>query len=589
MTLSHLHLHINFCIFAAPKKNIMKYSKLIVAFIALFAITLNASAQKTATSGSTVMNVTINNNHFTHVDLINAYGNERKVYSSTDIVKDKFSMNLSLDNDIYRFDFGSDKYFLVVVKKGETVNLTIDADNLQYVPSVTGSPSMLFVQEATNYSAQKKNKLDSLNDALQNDSRQKYWSKIAQDINLFKQTNDDVDNYILAAFKDLDTLSILCKNMAPNGKIKSSDLDAFVNSANKSLKNFDNNYRPFASYLENVDKYYDFSNGRIKGYEDFYTTLNQYLRDLKSRHDLAEKSLGNCYNDVKVLIALRDSLVYNNLMSQKKNKTNWVDRVISLVNTKSATALRERQNYEQQFTTNKDIAASLVEGSQEIVKQIVNGYQTQYNDVDSYINSRLLDLIKANKNDIAVLMFLDMFPKEQNAALHQEVINALHTTYPEHPIVKERWNIMNSPAGKTAIGAIAPDLAFKDPSGNIRRLSDLRGKVVLLDFWASWCGPCRRESPNVRNVYNKYHDLGFDIFSVSLDRDANSWKKAIQDDQLVWPNHVSDLKYWSSEAAAIYGVRSIPCMFLLDREGRIVAKDLRGEALERAVKQMLGQ
>lgn len=589
MTLSHLHLHINFCIFAAPKKNIMKYSKLIFAFIALFAITLNASAQKTATSGSTVMNVTINNNHFTHVDLINAYGNERKVYSSTDIVKDKFSMNLSLDNDIYRFDFGSDKYFLVVVKKGETVNLTIDADNLQYVPSVTGSPSMLFVQEATNYSAQKKNKLDSLNDALQNDSRQKYWSKIAQDINLFKQTNDDVDNYILAAFKDLDTLSILCKNMAPNGKIKSSDLDAFVNSANKSLKNFDNNYRPFASYLENVDKYYDFSNGRIKGYEDFYTTLDQYLRDLKSRHDLAEKSLGNCYNDVKVLIALRDSLVYNNLMSQKKNKTNWVDRVISLVNTKSATALRERQNYEQQFTTNKDIAASLVEGSQEIVKQIVNGYQTQYNDVDSYINSRLLDLIKANKNDIAVLMFLDMFPKEQNAALHQEVINALHTTYPEHPIVKERWNIMNSPAGKTAIGAIAPDLAFKDPSGNIRRLSDLRGKVVLLDFWASWCGPCRRESPNVRNVYNKYHDLGFDIFSVSLDRDANSWKKAIQDDQLVWPNHVSDLKYWSSEAAAIYGVRSIPCMFLLDREGRIVAKDLRGEALERAVKQMLGQ
>lgn len=130
---------------------------------------------------------------------------------------------------------------------------------------------------------------------------------------------------------------------------------------------------------------------------------------------------------------------------------------------------------------------------------------------------------------------------------------------------------MNSPAGKTGIGAIAPDLAFKDPDGKVRKLSDLRGKVVLLDFWASWCGPCRRESPNVRNVYAKYHDKGFEVFSVSLDRDAASWKKAIQDDQLVWPNHVSDLKQWQSEAAAIYGVRSIPSMFLLDRDGRIVA------------------
>ncbi|MBR6130685.1 MAG: TlpA family protein disulfide reductase [Bacteroidales bacterium] len=186
-------------------------------------------------------------------------------------------------------------------------------------------------------------------------------------------------------------------------------------------------------------------------------------------------------------------------------------------------------------------------------------------------------------------MFVDMFPREQNAALHEEVVRALHVTNPNHPIVKERWNILNSPAGKTSIGALAPELAFPDPDGNIRKLSDLRGKVVLIDFWASWCGPCRRESPNVRNVYAKYHDKGFEVFSVSLDRDANNWKKAIKDDKLVWPNHVSDLKYWSSEAAAIYGVRSIPSMFLLDREGRIVAKDLRGEALERAVKQLLEQ
>ena len=194
-----------------------------------------------------------------------------------------------------------------------------------------------------------------------------------------------------------------------------------------------------------------------------------------------------------------------------------------------------------------------------------------------------------NKDDIATLMFLDLFPKEQNASLHESVINALYKKYPNHLIVKERYNIMNSPAGKTGIGAMAPELAFPDPDGKIRKLSDLRGKVVLIDFWASWCGPCRRESPNVRNVYQKYHDKGFEVFSVSLDRDGNSWKKAIKDDQLVWPNHVSDLKYWSSEAAAIYGVRSIPAMFLLDREGRIVAKDLRGAALENAVRELINK
>ena len=136
---------------------------------------------------------------------------------------------------------------------------------------------------------------------------------------------------------------------------------------------------------------------------------------------------------------------------------------------------------------------------------------------------------------------------------------------------------------------MAPDLAFPDPEGKIRKLSDLRGKVVLLDFWASWCGPCRRESPNVRNVYAKYHDQGFEVFSVSLDRDANNWKKAIADDKLVWPNHVSDLKGWGSAAAKLYGVSSIPSTFLVDKDGRIIAKGLRGEQLTAVLEQIFGK
>jgi thiol-disulfide isomerase/thioredoxin len=155
--------------------------------------------------------------------------------------------------------------------------------------------------------------------------------------------------------------------------------------------------------------------------------------------------------------------------------------------------------------------------------------------------------------------------------------------------VKDRWNYMNSPASKVAIGAIAPELEFPDPDGKMRKLSDLRGKVVLVDFWASWCGPCRRENPNVTNIYSKYHDKGFEVFSVSLDSDAASWKRAIEADKLVWPNHVSDLKKWQSKAAAIYGVSSIPSTFLLDKEGRIVQRNLRGADLERAVKQLVEQ
>ncbi len=163
----------------------------------------------------------------------------------------------------------------------------------------------------------------------------------------------------------------------------------------------------------------------------------------------------------------------------------------------------------------------------------------------------------------------------------------------------EQRALQRQAAEKIKIGAPAPDIALPSPDGTIYRLSDLRGKVVLLDFWASWCGPCRRENPHVVQVYKKYKDRGFTVFSVSLDgvdsrtaarfkskeqldefiqRSKERWVKAIKDDGLEWPYHVSDLKKWDSSAAALYGVRSIPKSFLIDREGKIVAIGLRGAA-----------
>ena len=140
----------------------------------------------------------------------------------------------------------------------------------------------------------------------------------------------------------------------------------------------------------------------------------------------------------------------------------------------------------------------------------------------------------------------------------------------------------------TEVGSMAPDFTLPTPQGSTFTLSSTRGKYVMIDFWAAWCGPCRQENPNVVALYAKYKDKGFDIVGVSLDREKEAWIKAIADDQLVW-NQVSELKYWQSEIAQKYGVSAIPCTFLLDKEGKIIAKNLRGENLAKKLEELMGK
>lgn len=162
-----------------------------------------------------------------------------------------------------------------------------------------------------------------------------------------------------------------------------------------------------------------------------------------------------------------------------------------------------------------------------------------------------------------------------------KVVQSIKSQMAQHKAKYESSQIL-------ATGKPAPEIAMPNADGDTLRLSDLKGKVVLIDFWASWCGPCRKENPNVVRLYNKYNKDGFEIFSVSLDGSKDRWLNAIAADNLSWDYHVSELKKWNSSAGKAYGVSGIPFTVLVDQEGNIISTNLRGVALESALSSIFG-
>lgn len=218
------------------------------------------------------------------------------------------------------------------------------------------------------------------------------------------------------------------------------------------------------------------------------------------------------------------------------------------------------------------------------------GYVTLLKNSNSGQNQDIIKGAIDTINDpLLGLLSVSMLNPDGNASSYKKVAELINAKLPGSDYATHINGQVSQISAQSAVasGTTAPDLEVPNREGKLQKLSSLRGKVVLIDFWASWCRPCRMENPNVVKAYDQYKDKGFTIYSVSLDNSKDKWLEAIKADNLKWDNHVSELKGWQSEAAKAYGVNSIPRTFLLDKDGKIVASNLRGPALEEKLAELL--
>ncbi len=231
---------------------------------------------------------------------------------------------------------------------------------------------------------------------------------------------------------------------------------------------------------------------------------------------------------------------------------------------------------------NSDYLKARADGNEEKMQAI----EEQYRAVEKENTEKLKQKIQEMGHSIAAFYAVNFLDAEKELAFLSDLAEKFKKEMPDSEYTQQ-FVAQVEDLRKLAIGMEAPDIALPNPEGDTIRLSSLRGKYVMIDFWAAWCKPCRVENPNVVKLYQKYKDKGFEIYGVSLDRTKQAWVDAIDEDNLGW-KHVSDLQYFNSEAAMLYNINAIPATVLLDKNGVIIDKNLRGQALAQKLSEIFG-
>ncbi len=336
-------------------------------------------------------------------------------------------------------------------------------------------------------------------------------------------------------------------------------------------------------------------NGKLEGYSNYQIRLYQYQYNNSSFLDSVftndtggftfNKSLPNrsivyvqYSSTTAVPLIVDNGSIFNLTIHTKLNGLNYD---LSGVNTEKSLNIYnflkrfsrlngELSNFETQIANEQDPMKSYT-------LQMYAGMKQQ--ELQSSIDSMILF-----RSPLESYFVLFNFTEDQEPSQMKAIYTKMEPKETSSVYYKDLKGLYDAKKG-VEIGEMAPDIDLPQPNGTNLKLSSLRGKVVLIDFWASWCGPCRAEFPNVKKVYAKYKDKGFEIYGVSLDKDKSSWVNSISSLGLDW-KHVSDLKYWSCAPAKVYKVTGIPATVLIDKNGKVIAKNLRGEELEKKLEEL---